>query len=61
MPNLRFPEPWTIHNADDGLIVKDATGLKLVSIPSGELTGKQASDLADVIAKIPNLQRRPLY
>ncbi len=69
----RFAEPWCVTTEGDSIAVCDANGVLLVQLSrdanidsalasnNGQLSEAEAAELAQLIALLPVLSRRPQY
>jgi hypothetical protein len=65
----RFTEPWRVTRDGERFTVCDANGVLLVQLPQRDgtlqtnsgLTDAEAEELARLIARLPDLSRRPQY
>jgi hypothetical protein len=66
---VRLAEPWRVTRDGERFIVCDASGILLVELPqcggtlqtNAGLTDAEAEELARLIARLPDLSRRPRY
>lgn len=68
----RFAEPWRVERTVDGIVVCDANGVVLVRLSRhgdsddaihchAPLSDTETAELAQLIALLPVLSRRPQY
>ena len=65
----RFTEPWRVTHDGERFTVCDANGVMLVQLPQHDraphgntgLSDVEAEALARLIARLPDLSRRPQY
>jgi hypothetical protein len=66
---VRLTEPWRVIRDGERFTVCDANGVMLVEVPQRDgtrqandgLTDTEAEELARLIARLPDLSRRPQY
>jgi hypothetical protein len=66
---MRLAEPWRVTRDGERFTVCDANGVLLVELPPRDgapqtnqgLTDAESEELARLIARLPDLSRRPQY